>query len=120
MKGSPVRVRASASRESPANWGFLVLSPRACQPKWQRGWQLSAGFLRARGYNGGVTTTYDPARPLLTVPEVADRLRVSVKTVRRRIESGELLVVRIGSGTRAPVRVDADELDRFLHPRTAA
>ena len=73
------------------------------------------------GYNGGVTTTHDPARPLLTVSEVADRLRVSVKTVRRRIESGELPAVRIGTGIRAPVRVDGDALDALLHPaRTEA
>jgi excisionase family DNA binding protein len=53
-------------------------------------------------------------RPLLTVPEVAEDLRVSVKTVRRRIEAGELPAVRIGSGTRAPVRVDAAELGEWL------
>ena len=62
-----------------------------------------------------MTTTHDPARPLLTVPEVADHLRVSVKTVRRRIESGELPTLRIGSGTRAPVRVDEAALDELLH-----
>ena len=73
-------------------------------------------FRRADGYNGSVTTTHDCARPLLTVPEVADRLRVSVKTVRRRIESGELPAVRIGTGVRAPVRVDGDALEEFLRP----
>jgi hypothetical protein len=39
-----------------------------------------------------------------------------VKTVRRRIESGELPAVRIGTGIRAPVRVDGDALDALLHP----
>ena len=67
-----------------------------------------------------MTTTHDPARPLLTVPEVAGRLRVSVKTVRRRIEAGELPAVRIGSGTRAPVRVDEAELDEWLYGKSAA
>ena len=60
-------------------------------------------------------TTQDPARPLLTLPEVADRLRVSVKTVRRRIESGELPAVRLGTGSHAPVRVDAAELHEWLY-----
>jgi excisionase family DNA binding protein len=50
----------------------------------------------------------------LTVPEVAGCLRVSVRTVRRRIESGELPVVRLGSGLHAPVRVDRDELEAWL------
>jgi len=79
-------------------------------------WLRRSRFRRRRRYNGGVSTTHVPARPLLTVPEVADRLRVSVKTVRRRIESGELPAVRIGTGIRAPVRVDGDALDALLHP----
>jgi excisionase family DNA binding protein len=55
------------------------------------------------------------ARPLLTVGEVADRLGVSTRTVRRRIESGELPAVRLGSSRQAPVRIDADELDGWLY-----
>ena len=39
-----------------------------------------------RTKTGAVTTTPDPARPLLTIPEVAGRLRVSVKSVRRLAE----------------------------------
>jgi hypothetical protein len=35
-------------------------------------------------------TTVVPTRRLLLIPEVADRLRVSVRTVRPLIETGEL------------------------------
>jgi excisionase family DNA binding protein len=54
---------------------------------------------------------------LLTVPEVAERLHVSIQTVRRRIATGELPVVRLGGGPQAPVRVDPDELEEWLHGR---
>lgn len=42
----------------------------------------------------------DEALDLLTYSEVAARLRVSEKTVRRLVESGELERVRIGRGVR--------------------
>ena len=53
---------------------------------------------------------------LLTVREVAATLRQSERTVREKVASGTLPAVRIGSGPRAPIRVDADELERFIHP----
>jgi excisionase family DNA binding protein len=46
---------------------------------------------------------------LLTVAETAAVLNVSVKTVRRRIELGQIAVVRIGRS----VRVQLTELRRF-------
>ena len=48
---------------------------------------------------------------LLTVPQVADRLSVSKKTVYRLARRGEIPVVRIGSA----IRFDADMLQRFIH-----
>jgi excisionase family DNA binding protein len=51
---------------------------------------------------------------LLTVDEVAERLRISKSSVYRRIESGELPAVRLGTHARAPLRVDAHELGRWL------
>jgi excisionase family DNA binding protein len=42
---------------------------------------------------------------LLRVPEVAERLRCTDEVVRRKIRSGELPGVRLGSGPRAPLRV---------------
>ena len=54
---------------------------------------------------------------LLTVCEVALTLRQSERTVRDKIASGDLRGVRIGSGPRAPIRVDAAELEAFIHPR---
>ena len=50
-------------------------------------------------------------RPLLTVREVAERLAVSEKTVRRLIERGELPVLRVG----VQIRVDAAQLEAWLH-----
>jgi excisionase family DNA binding protein len=49
-------------------------------------------------------------RPLLTVSETAERLRVSEKTVYRLAGRNELPSLRVGSA----VRVDADELERWL------
>jgi excisionase family DNA binding protein len=61
-----------------------------------------------------VTTTVPPSR-LLTLDEVADRLAVSVKTVRRRISTGELPAVRLGPSERHSLRVDQAELERWLY-----
>ena len=52
---------------------------------------------------------------LLTVSEVASRLRQSERTVRDKIASGSLPAIRIGDGPRAPIRVESDELDAWLH-----
>lgn len=58
----------------------------------------------------------DVAGPeLLTVHEVAELLRCSEDTVRRRIGSGELPAVRTGTGPRTPLRVKATVLDQFIY-----
>ena len=49
----------------------------------------------------------------LTVAEVAEELRCSVATVKRRIHSGELPAVQLG-GPRSPLRVRRDELEEWL------
>ncbi|WP_377805895.1 helix-turn-helix domain-containing protein [Azospirillum sp. A29] len=56
-----------------------------------------------------------PSRPplLLTIPDVADRLQVSIKTVRRWIVSGELPTVRLGR----QIRIQPKDLDIFLRQR---
>jgi len=56
---------------------------------------------------------------LMTVHEVAERLRVSPPTVYRRIAAGELPAVRLGAGPRAPLRVDDQELRAWLYAREA-
>jgi excisionase family DNA binding protein len=48
--------------------------------------------------------------PLLTVSEVAERLRVSTKTVRRRIKDGRLRSIRI-SGL---IRIAMADLEDFI------
>jgi excisionase family DNA binding protein len=54
--------------------------------------------------------------PLLTVPEAADHLRFSVRTVRQLIADGLLPVVRIG----VRVRIRPTDLCRFVEDRLSA
>ncbi|MCA9316112.1 MAG: helix-turn-helix domain-containing protein [Planctomycetes bacterium] len=49
--------------------------------------------------------------PLLTIPEVAARLKVSVRTVRAWIAARRLAVVRLGPRC---VRVEPTEVERLL------
>ncbi len=51
---------------------------------------------------------------LLTLAEAAEVLRVSAKTVRRRIEGGDLPAVRLGPRT---LRVREDDLQRYIATR---
>ena len=51
---------------------------------------------------------------LLTVPEAAELLRLSPATVYDKVEAGELAAVRLGSGSRPRIRIDADELRRYV------
>jgi excisionase family DNA binding protein len=51
-----------------------------------------------------------PQVPLLTVPEVAERLRVAPNTVWRWLAAGRFRVVRVGYVT----RVRPQDLDAFL------
>jgi excisionase family DNA binding protein len=52
-----------------------------------------------------------PHRPLLTVEETAERLRVSPKTVRRFIDGGVVPALRVGGS----IRVDEAELLGWLY-----
>jgi excisionase family DNA binding protein len=58
--------------------------------------------------------TYASPGRLLTLRETAERLHVSVDTVRRRIASGDLQAVQLG-GRGAPLRVDERELQVWLY-----
>jgi excisionase family DNA binding protein len=53
-------------------------------------------------------------RELLTAAVAAQRLGVSVSTIRRWASSGALPAVRLGAGELARIRVPADALDRFV------
>lgn len=48
--------------------------------------------------------------PLLSLAEASRQAGVSLKTIRRRIESGELEATRIG----VQIRIDPHEFERFL------
>jgi excisionase family DNA binding protein len=51
---------------------------------------------------------------LLTMSEVAEALRQSRQSVYRHVQRGELRALQIGSGPKAPLRIRAGELERFL------
>jgi len=56
-----------------------------------------------------------PISRLLTIPEVAERLRVNPKTVRRWIGGGELAAYRVGRQW----RITEDQLTQFLRAQCA-
>lgn len=62
-----------------------------------------------------MAATATPNRRLVSLPEAADILGLSVKTVRRYIASGDLDAVRLGRRT---IRIKTDSLDRLIdaHP----
>lgn len=49
---------------------------------------------------------------MLTIREVADKVRLSEKTIRRLIKRGELVAYRVGD--RGQLRVKAADLERYL------
>jgi excisionase family DNA binding protein len=51
---------------------------------------------------------------LLTVDEVARRLRQSPRVVRDKVNAGLIPSIRIGDGPRAPIRISSAELERWL------
>ncbi len=56
---------------------------------------------------------------LLTVAELAKRLRISRPTAYRLIGSGRLRAYRVGPTDTGGLRVDVRELDRLIAPATA-
>jgi excisionase family DNA binding protein len=58
---------------------------------------------------------------LLSIEQVAERLRCSDDQVRVLIRAGELPYVNIGGGTqRRCIRVQADALEEFIRRRTSS
>ena len=67
-----------------------------------------------RGNGAGADTMTDAAPRLpdfLTIDEIAQRLKVSTKTVRRWIDRGELRVYRLGG----QIRVSEEDLFLFMN-----
>lgn len=62
-----------------------------------------------------MAATTTPTRRLVSLPEAAEVLGLSVKTVRRYIAAGDLEAVRLG---RRLIRIKAESLDRLIdaHP----
>lgn len=55
--------------------------------------------------------------PLLTVRQVAERLRVHEQTVRKWLYAGELRCYRLGRGLGAGIRISEAQLSEFLSER---
>lgn len=51
---------------------------------------------------------------LMTRKEAAAKLKIGVRTLDRRLASGELKCYRLGDGSRAPVRISEEQLRAFL------
>ena len=58
--------------------------------------------------------------PLLSVGDVALRLRQSPWTIRAKVRDGTLPALRIGNGPRAPIRIDPAELEAWLDGHLAS
>lgn len=57
---------------------------------------------------------------MLTFAETCGRLRLTPKTVRKLIVSGELKAAKLGDAANSPVRVDEADLDDYIARRKAA
>jgi excisionase family DNA binding protein len=55
---------------------------------------------RKEGSTSDAVPPSSPPAPLLTAAEVAERLNISVRSVRRLIKDGRLPIVRIGGSVR--------------------
>ena len=57
----------------------------------------------------------DTPAQLLSIQQVASRLQLSTRTVRRKIQGGAIPAMRLGE--LGPLRVPADELEAYLEQR---
>lgn len=64
--------------------------------------------------NSPMTSMTAQSPRLLTPHEAAYLLRVSTRTIHRRAASGELRGVRVGIGSKAPLRIPRDALPALL------
>ncbi len=86
---------------------------RAVAP-WRRKSKLLAHSARElKLERRGRMPEIDMADPLLTVSEVADRMRVSNMTVYRLIKSGQLAAIRVGKN----YRLRGHDVERYLADR---
>ena len=65
-----------------------------------------------------MSATASTATEFLTVSEVARRLRVHEATIYRKVSAGEIPALRLGE--RGPLRIPADEFERWLFEEEAA
>jgi excisionase family DNA binding protein len=51
---------------------------------------------------------------LMTRKEAAQRLRIGIRTLDRRLASGDLKCYRLGDGPKAPVRISEEQINEYL------
>ena len=55
---------------------------------------------------------------MLTTPQAAKRLNVHPETIRRLVKAGKLRAVVLSNVSRARIRIDETELQRFINQNT--
>lgn len=53
-------------------------------------------------------------KKIYTVEELAKMLQLSAETVRRSIRDGKIKVIRLGTGSKPPIRITKAEVDKIL------
>lgn len=90
----------------------IVATVGAALPKWALPYLL-------RGSPTLPNPSTDDVRTLLTVAEVAERMRVSKMTIYRLVHTGELPAMRIGRSFRIPLSTVRTYLDQPVLARAA-
>ncbi|MDD1657324.1 MAG: helix-turn-helix domain-containing protein [Methanomicrobiales archaeon] len=57
---------------------------------------------------------FDLAEPLFTIPEVAEKLKVSTHTVRSWIQKRWLRIIKVGRGVRIPASAISEFVERSM------
>ena len=57
---------------------------------------------------------------LMTRQEAAIRLKIGIRTLDRRLATGDIKCYRLGDGPRAPVRISEEQISEYLDRRVGS
>lgn len=57
---------------------------------------------------------------LMTRQEAAKRLKIGIRTLDRRLATGDIKCYRLGDGPRAPVRISDEQINEYLERRVGS